>query len=118
MVHMFPRFFLPTHCMFVDIPVRDAGLSHAAAWLFTSQQQELAEKFSHTVQLLNGLAVYHMLAGKYDEAEKLLKVRQLFLYLQPRASTRNFAASFCAWSVNASMGLASDCLGACKSELQ
>ena len=35
--------------------------------------QELAEKFSHTVQLLNGLAVYHMLAGKYQEAEKLLK---------------------------------------------
>jgi coatomer protein complex subunit epsilon len=35
--------------------------------------QELAEKFSHTVQILNGLAVYHMLAGKYEEAERLLK---------------------------------------------
>jgi len=34
--------------------------------------QELAEKFSHTVQLLNALAVYHMLAGKYDEAQRLL----------------------------------------------
>ena len=34
--------------------------------------QELAEKFGHTVQLLNALAVYHMLAGKYDEAQRLL----------------------------------------------
>jgi coatomer protein complex subunit epsilon len=34
--------------------------------------QELAEKFGQTVQLLNGLAVYQMLAGKYEEAERLL----------------------------------------------
>lgn len=34
--------------------------------------QELAEKFSHTTQLLNALAVYHMLAGKYEEAQRLL----------------------------------------------
>ena len=38
----------------------------------TKASEELAEKFSHTTQLLNALAVYHMLAGKYEEAQRLL----------------------------------------------
>lgn len=34
--------------------------------------QELSEKFGGTVLLLNALAVFNMLSGKYDEAETLL----------------------------------------------
>ena len=58
--------------------------------------QELAEKFGHTVQLLNALAVYHMLAGKYDEAQRLLNEACI-----AGASDGEFAAR---WATRASQG--------------